>query len=56
MKIFPILVLDYKRKEPDDGERRKLLRQAHEAIKILTDDKLKENVDKLQRDAGIKFR
>ncbi len=47
--------MDYKKTEPNE-ERRKLLRQAHEAIKVMPNEKLKENVEKLQRDAGVKFR
>lgn len=47
--------MDYKKTEPSE-ERRKLLRQAHEAIKVMPNEKLKENVEKLQRDAGVKFR
>ena len=50
-----ILAMQNDKKEPNE-DRRKMLRQAHEAIKLLPDDKLKEYRDKAQRDANIKFR
>lgn len=52
---FIILDMNKDSKEPNE-DRRKMLRQAHEAIKLLPDDKLKEYRDKAQRDAGVKFR
>lgn len=52
---FIILDMNNEKKEPNE-DRRKMLRQAHEAIKLLPDNKLKEYKDNLQRDAGVKFR
>lgn len=43
-------------KKEQNEDRRKMLRQTHEAIKLLPDEKLKEYRDNLQRDANIKFR
>ena len=37
-------------------ERRKMLRQAIEAIKVLPDNKLKIITPELQKEAGVKFR
>lgn len=54
-KFYFILAMQNDKKEPNE-DRRKMLRQAHEAIKLLSDDKLKEYRDKAQRDANIKFR
>ena len=54
-KFYFILAMQNEKKERNE-DRRKMLRQTHEAIKLLPDEKLKEYRDNLQRDANIKFR